>query len=313
MIVPAHDPIVATGAGLADGLPCDPAPFLRSRKMRKFMGPQDDMAVVAAARAAADAGLDAPLGARAGLFLAVGYLPFEASDMDALHDHSLDEKGRFDMARFSTAGAASVNPLLTFRCLSNMPAFHVSLNLGIEGPYAVLCPTAGECVAALEEAALALVEGRVDVALWGGVAHQRNALVRHHHARVRSEVPPERLLDAAAVVVLERASRAAARGALARARLDGLSTAYEPHDPLESAGVESRGLGIEPSANAPAGGAPERSALTDAAEHEDAGAAGPAVAIARAILAEARGALVHRVATRTRIDATMRWEGRPWL
>ena len=70
--------IVITGMGRAgDG--CDPAPFLRQRKMRKFMGRQDDMAVVAAARALAVcvARRIAARRALTGLYLAVGYIPFE--------------------------------------------------------------------------------------------------------------------------------------------------------------------------------------------------------------------------------------------
>ena len=46
------------------------------------MGVQDDLAVVAAGQAAASAGLGNALGERAGLYLSVGYLPFEP---DAAH------------------------------------------------------------------------------------------------------------------------------------------------------------------------------------------------------------------------------------
>ncbi len=293
--------VVVSGAGHVTALPCDPTPFLRSRKMRKFMGPQDDLATVAACRAAADAGLAFPLGPRAGLFLAVGYLPFEGADMHTLLEGSLDPEGAFDVRRFSTTGLAAVNPLLTFRCLSNMPAFHVSLNLGVEGPYAVLYPTGGEAYAGLEEAAAALADGRADVALWGGVAHQRNALVDHHHARIDSGLPPERRLDAAAVVVLKRAERCAARGGRVRARLAGLELDYAPHDPFEV-------------------GHAWRESAGGVALEDDAGAAGPPLALCRALLAPPPGPLgpglepgfepgfEHRLATRTGITARARWE-----
>ena len=69
----AADSVVLTGLGHVLGAPCDPRPFLRVRKNRKFMGLQDDLAVVAAGRALESAGLaDATLGERAGLNLAVG-------------------------------------------------------------------------------------------------------------------------------------------------------------------------------------------------------------------------------------------------
>ena len=80
---------VVTGIGAVHDAG-DPAPFLRLRKLRKFMGRQDDLAVVAAGRALASASLAAPLGERCGLFLTVGYIPFEADDIARLLDASLE-------------------------------------------------------------------------------------------------------------------------------------------------------------------------------------------------------------------------------
>lgn len=90
--------LVVTGMGHADG-DADPRPFLRIPKQRKFMGKQDAMAVVAAARALGSAGLAAePLGERTGLYLVVGFIPFEAADVDRLLAASLDASGAFSMA-----------------------------------------------------------------------------------------------------------------------------------------------------------------------------------------------------------------------
>lgn len=183
----------------------DPSPFLKSRKSRKYMGLQDDMAVVAAGRALEAAGLTAPLGPRVGLYLAVGHIPFEEKDIVPVLEASLDEAGDFDIGRFSRVGYPRANPLLTFRCLPNMPAFHVSVNFGIEGPYFVTYPGLAAFYDALEEATIALGRGRIDVALVGGVAHQENFLVRHHFARgLDASAPKEELADAAAFLVLER-------------------------------------------------------------------------------------------------------------
>src|SRR5216683_2228045 len=68
------------------------------------------------------------LGERAGLYMAVGSIPFEREHTDLLLRRSIDPDGRVSMARFSTDAFGALNPLLTFRCLSNMPAFHVSVN-----------------------------------------------------------------------------------------------------------------------------------------------------------------------------------------
>jgi hypothetical protein len=222
---PARNPLVVTGFGHVVGTPCDPTPYLKVRKQRKFMGTQDDLAVVAAGRALELAGLREPLGERAGLFLAVGYIPFEQSDIDLLLGGSLED-GRFSMARFSTEGYTAVNPLLTFRCLSNMPAYHVSVNFDLQGPYFVTYPGPGQFYLALEEAANALDSGRIDVALVGGVAHQDNFLVRHHFKRIDS--PAERLVDAAGFVVLQKSGRA-------RGRLVSHRVSFHPADPFEEA------------------------------------------------------------------------------
>ena len=57
-------------------------------------------------------------------------------------------------------------------------------------------PGPGQAYLALEEACAALDEGRVDVAIWLAVAHQRNFLVAHHFARLVPPVDVERLRDA---------------------------------------------------------------------------------------------------------------------
>jgi 3-oxoacyl-[acyl-carrier-protein] synthase II len=230
--------VVVTGAAEVvvhdPAAPADPTPWLKVRKSRKYMGVQDDLAVVAAGRAIEAAGLPRALGERAGLFLAVGYIPFEKKDIDPVLAASLDDAGAFSMARFSNGGFQKAHPLLTFRCLPNMPAYHVSVCFDVQGPYLVTYPGAAQFYLALEEAVAALAEDRVDVALVGGVAHQRNFLVEHHFSRVVPPVAASELRDAAAVLVLERATSARARGATARAALSSFTLSYTPFDALES-------------------------------------------------------------------------------
>jgi len=266
------DSLAVTGLGAVTGY-CDPVPFLRVRKQRKFMGVQDDLAVVAAGRAIESAGLPRALGQRAGLYMAVGYIPFERIDMDELLKGSVDERGAFSMARFSTVGYESVNPLLTFRCLSNMPAYHVSANFDVQGPYVVTYPGAGQFYLALEEACAALKAGTIDVALVAGVAHQKNFLVQHHFARL--DPPADRIEDAAACLVLERAPDRPAR-----AHLRELAIAYEPHNPFEET-TAPRETGADP-------------------------AMGPAsLAVA---LCGAKGTLRHELVARDGIRASSTWE-----
>lgn len=236
------DSVVVTGLGHALGA-VDPMPYLKVKKLRKYMGLQDDLAVVAAGRALESAGLRAPsvsegsegisLGERTGLYLVVGYIPFEQSDIDPLLTNSLDSEGRFSMEAFSTSGYRAVNGLLTFRCLPNMPAFHVSVNYDIQGPYFVTYPGPGQFYLALEEALVALETGLIDRAIVGGVAHQRNFLVEYHFRRSEPPGPAEALCDAAGFLVLERESTAHSRGAAVRARPGVKLIRYHRHDPFE--------------------------------------------------------------------------------
>jgi hypothetical protein len=265
-----------TGAGRidADEEIVDPRPHLRSPKMRKFMGLQDEMAVVAAGRAIAAAGLgDAIAGERTGLYAAVGHIPFEGPDMETLRQASI-ANGAFSMRGFSTEGFDSVNPLLTFRCLPNMPAFHVSAAFDVQGPAVVTYPGAGQFFLALEQAVLALEAGEIDTAIVLGVANQKNALVRHHFRRHDPPVGEEGLRDEAGAVVLE--ARETGR---TRTVLDALDIRYRPHDPFET--------------------------LADVDE-EACGAAGPAVALARALECGATD-IEFRLSTADGIVASCRW------
>lgn len=198
------------------------------------MGGQDHLAVCAAGRALESAGLGPTLlGPRAGLFLAVGFIPFERADIQALLEGSLDGD-RISMARFGTDGLAAVNPLLTFRCLPNMPAYHVSACFDIQGDYFVTYPGPAQFYSALEEALAALAAGRINIALVGAVAHQINFLVAHHYQRLRPALSPEDLRDGAGFLILEKAHDLKSRGGAPRARLRGLETDYSPHDPFRT-------------------------------------------------------------------------------
>ena len=231
--VASADSIVLTGLGHVLGAPCDPRLFLRVRKNRKFMGLQDDLAVVAAGHALKSAGLaDTALGERTGLYLAVGYIPFEHTDLDSLMECSLSN-GNLSMELFSTTGYNAINPLLTFRCLSNMPAFHISVNFDVQGPYFVTYPGIGQFYQALEQARAVLAAGEVDIALVGAVAAQRNFLVEHHHARLQPPVSAEVLADVAGCLVLETESHARERDATVRGRLLRHDLAYQPFNPFE--------------------------------------------------------------------------------
>ena len=295
-VTPLFDRVVVTGAGAVCGA-ADPVPLLKARKLRKFMGTQDDLAVVAAGRALEAASLSGPLGERCGLFLAVGYIPFDGDDIDRLLTASLDA-GRFSMARFAENAFTAINPLLTFRVLPNMPAFHVSLNFDIQGPYAVSYPGAGQFYGVLEEAAAALDEGTVDVALVGGVADQRNALVEHHFSRVSPPVDAGRLANASGFIVLERAEDASARGVRPHARVIDWRIEYAAENPFEPRARPKRAKRVE---------GPRECLARDGVCVRDGRELGPAsLPVAIASIRGAR--LSHELRTRDGFAAASVWE-----
>ena len=232
----------------------DVLPWLLTKKMRKFMGKQDMLAVVAAGRCLANAGLPAPAQEEAdpargersrqterealeafrrdrmGVYLSVGYIPFERGDIDGLAISSVDQNGEFSMERFGKDALLEVNPLLAFRCLPNMPIFHISLNFKIQGPYFIAYPGVGQFYLALEEALFALEDDRIDLALLGGVADQDNFLVAHHFKKSRNDNENFQPLDAGGFLCLERREAAKKRGAQALAILKDYRVSYQAPD-----------------------------------------------------------------------------------
>lgn len=231
---PTANSLIISGVGCAVGMPCPSERYLKTPKSRKFMGKQDHLAVCAAGRALESAGLNSTaLGPKAGLFLAVGFIPFERSDIDALIAGSM-EGGRISLRRFGTDGFSAINPLLTFRCLPNMPAYHVSACFDIQGEYFVTYPGPGQFYNALDEAVNELASGRISIALIGAVADQTNFLVSHHYGRLRPVVSSQNLRDSAGFLVLERAGENAARGGPVRGKLKDLKISYTPHNPFNT-------------------------------------------------------------------------------
>ena len=208
----------------------DPRPWLRDPKEAKYLSLQDSLAVIAAGRAAAGRSLDPE---RTALHIAVGHLPFDLADIAKVLDASLDEHGDFSLSRFTSAGWMRARPLLAFKCLPNMAAYHVAASLGLSGPCSVGYPEPSQLHLALQDALSAMEEGRLDAAVLCGVAAQRNWLVEHHFARLTPPIEAERLEDAAGCLLLSSRPE----GALARLLRE--ETVYEPLSPSGPCGEPS--------------------------------------------------------------------------
>lgn len=299
----SEDPIVLSAISavcpspeLAFSAQVDPTPHLLVRKSRKYLSPQDDLAVVTAANALANSSMTkGHLGERAGLAVCVGYLSFDRKDTDPVLAVSVED-GRFSMPRFASDGMRKTHPLLTFRCLPNMPAFHVSVNFDLRGPYWCTYPSEAQSYAALARAIDWIEEDEADVVLVGAVAHQRNFLVEHHLARVEHPIDARSLRDAGAMLVLERASRAIARGARPLARVHRPELRFEPRRPFDHGApspIDQWRVGdtlVHP--------------RTDGAL----GCAGPFAALASLIEAHRGATLEHTIRTRDACAARARWE-----
>lgn len=188
----------------------DPRRYLKRRKDLKLMARANRLAVAAARLAVEDAGLgDADL-TEAGLWFGVGCEPGDSSDLLPALPPSRGPDGDIDPARLATDGMGRINPLSSLKTLPNMSLAHVSIAVGAMGPNQALCagPEAG--ARALLEAARAVADGAVGVALAGAADApiafgERLAAVRLGRPGPASE--------AAAVLVLEPLEVARARGA----------------------------------------------------------------------------------------------------
>jgi 3-oxoacyl-[acyl-carrier-protein] synthase II len=202
--------------------------WLASRKSRKFMGKQDELAVIATGHALTQATL---LGSErlhdAAVYLTVGHIPFERDDIEAIATHSIDANGGFSMQHFSLDGIEQVNPLLTFRCLPNMPAYHISVNFDVRGCYLISYPGIAQFYATMQQACNDLRAGRIEHAIVGAVADQSNFLVDFYFARNAERHSMVRS-DSAAVFCIERRDTALKRGAAIIARLVSLDVQYQP-------------------------------------------------------------------------------------
>ncbi len=206
-------------------------PWLLNRKMFKFMGKQDALAVVGCGRALERAGLlGQTSGTDTGLFLSVGYIPFERETINEVTELST-LNGEFSSLQFSNQVMSHFNPLITFKCLPNMPIFHTSLNFGIQGRYFISYPGVGQFYAALETAISSLENGESKVALVGGAADQNNFLVAHHFSRLGHGVEYN-LVDTAGFLCLEGFDAAKARNARIYAVLENFTSIYKTFDIL---------------------------------------------------------------------------------
>ena len=204
---------------------CDPTRYLSVPKTIKYLSKQDRLAVNASGKALEEAGHDLKkVKDSCGLFMTVGYIPFKREEAEKICRYS-QENHQFSMLKFSTEAYDSINPLLAFACLPNMPAYHLSANFNIQGEYFLTYPGAVQFYQVLSEAVERLQNGDLKRAIVGGVSDQCNFLVENHFQKFHAtdEIPAA---DAAAFMILEQMTPALAATRQARIKLLSLDTQY---------------------------------------------------------------------------------------
>jgi len=202
--------------------------YVSESKMIRLMNRDARLAVAAAHLALADAGVkpgETHPSEEIALFGATGLAGLPLAEVIPLVKASTSPDGRFDPGRFGEAGLRVVNPILSFKILSNMPLCFVSICENIRGANAVYTPWEGQCAQAVEAAVRTLECGEARCALAGGcdvkthelafLSLEQLGLFASWRESGAGLVPGE----GAVFLVLETAEAAAARGARAYARI----------------------------------------------------------------------------------------------
>jgi 3-oxoacyl-[acyl-carrier-protein] synthase II len=204
------------------------------RKGLKVMCRECQMGVAVAQLALADAGL--ALGQadpeRTGISFGADYMLSVPEEFSEGVVQCVDERGRFEFARWGTSGMAKMSPLWLLKYLPNMPASHLAIYNDFRGPNNSITLREASPNAALGEAYEIIVRGHADRMLVGATGTRLHPM-KMIHALGQEEVflghgdfdpaaasrPFDRdrrgmvLGEGAGAVVIEELSVAQARGA----------------------------------------------------------------------------------------------------
>jgi 3-oxoacyl-[acyl-carrier-protein] synthase II len=205
-----------------------PDKYIAEPKMLRLMNRDAKLAVAAAHLALKDArlrvGTEYPPEDIA-LFGASGLVGMPMGEITEFVRNSTTADGQFDPIRFGREGLRLINPLLSFKILSNMPLCFVSICEAIQGPNAIYTPWEGQGAQAIAAGMLAIHRGEVPCAIVGGcdvktydlafLSLEQQGLFESWKQHGTGSVPGE----GAAFLVIEEESHARARGAHCYARL----------------------------------------------------------------------------------------------
>jgi 3-oxoacyl-[acyl-carrier-protein] synthase II len=220
------------------GLVTEPfPPECKKSKLHKFMSRESELAFVACHDALQDAKIDNGFynPYRIGLYVASGMTSGNISDILPAIQNSLDENNSFSLGLFGKKGLKTINPILSFKILNNMPLCLVSIGFGIKGPNLIFNPWEGESAQAVIEGIQSVQNGSVDCAIVGATDTKINLLglmFLQQIGLLDKNEQKQRMIPAegACFMVLESMETAQKRNAAIYARFTGwgTSTIHEP-------------------------------------------------------------------------------------
>lgn len=210
----------------------DPQRKKAIRKGLKVMCRECQMGVAAAQMALEDAGLvpSALDPDRSGVSFGSDHMITMPDDFVEAVRACLNESGRFEFARWAASGLPKMSPLWLLKYLPNMPASHLTIYNDLRGPNNSLTLREISSHAAIGDALHAIRRGVADVMVAGATGSRVHPLKLVHAAQQEELASTEGdpaaasrpfdlgrtgmvLGEGAGAVVVEEASRAAARGA----------------------------------------------------------------------------------------------------
>lgn len=148
-------------------------------KTLRLMNRDAQMAVVAARRALADAGIrpgESYLAEEIALYGATGLSGSSSEDLQRLIENAVGPDGKLDLERFGRVALKRIRPVLSFKILANMPICFVSIFENLRGPNAVYTPWEGSGAQAIAAGIRAIRSGQVPCAVAGACDVKTHAL-----------------------------------------------------------------------------------------------------------------------------------------
>ncbi len=242
-----------------------PEAFVAQRKQIKLMSREIQLAVAASHLALQDAGFkpDPAHTFRYGISLGAGVLNTDIDEMSSGVRASLDASGQFSLKKFGEEGMRALFPLWFLKYLPNMPACHVGIAHGFQGPSNTVTTSSAAAAQAIGEALRVIRRGDADLMLAGGTDSKINPvgisrfqllglLSRRDDPADRAYCPfDERhdgliLGEGAGLLVLEEKEHALARGARIYGEILGYGDASDFNcDPREPQDYEGKRLAMK--------------------------------------------------------------------